>query len=285
MRGEEQRSLKISQFKREEDSYVYVENGSKNCSGTSTRIANKVVPVYSRPESIPRCLVHLLDTYLKKLPAWAKEKDIFYCRPVKTLGQSGVWYECAAVGKEKLRTYLASMCEEAGISKGKTNHSLRATGTTAMFAVNVPEKIIRSVTGHRSTVLQLYERPTEEQQKSVSDLLLGGKQMSTMPVPQQHQSTLHQPSGTTAIQRQQCVKRQQSRTPLDQIQPAAAAPIFSGLTGCTISNFVVNVHQAPSTEYEEYEEEFDELVMFRAILLCCFANFIDYVVFIIAPVS
>ena len=36
--GEEQRSLKISQFKREEDSYVYVENGSKNCSGTSTRI-------------------------------------------------------------------------------------------------------------------------------------------------------------------------------------------------------------------------------------------------------
>ena len=107
--GEEQRSLKISQFKREKDSYVYVENGSKNCSGTSTRITNKVVPVYARPESRPRCLVYLLDTYLEKLPVWAKEKDIFYCRPAKIPNHSGVWYECAAVGKEKLRTFLASV--------------------------------------------------------------------------------------------------------------------------------------------------------------------------------
>ena len=38
---------------------------NKNYSGTSTRIANKVVPVfmYVRPESHPRCLVYLLDTY------------------------------------------------------------------------------------------------------------------------------------------------------------------------------------------------------------------------------
>ena len=76
--GEEQRSLKISQFKcqSENDSYLYVENGSKNCSGTSTRVANKVVPVYACPNSHPRCLVYLLDIYLEKLPAWAKEKDI-----------------------------------------------------------------------------------------------------------------------------------------------------------------------------------------------------------------
>lgn len=130
---------------------MYVENGSKNCSGTSTHIANKIVPVHARPESIPQCLVHLLDTYLQKLPAWAQEKDIFYCRPVKNPGQSGAWYECAAVRKDKLGTYLASMCEEAGISKGNTNHSLRATGTTVMFAANVPEKLICSFTGHRST--------------------------------------------------------------------------------------------------------------------------------------
>ena len=53
---------------------------------------------------------------------------------------------------------------------------------------------------------------------------------------------------------------QQPRAPFRQIQPVAA-PIFSGLSGCTISNFVINVHQAsaPVAQYEDCEE-FDELV-------------------------
>ena len=44
------------------------------------------------------------------------------------------------------------MCEEAGIH-GKKNHSLRATGASAMFRATVPEKIIREVTGHQSNAL------------------------------------------------------------------------------------------------------------------------------------
>ena len=32
----------------------------------------------------------------------------------------------------------------------KTNHSLRATGTTRMFKAGVPEKLIQQRTGHRS---------------------------------------------------------------------------------------------------------------------------------------
>ena len=42
-----------------------------------------------------------------------------------------------------------------------------------MFAANVPEKLIRDVTGHRSRSLQLYERLTLEQRRSVSEVLLG----------------------------------------------------------------------------------------------------------------
>ena len=49
--GEEQRSLKNSQFRREKDSYVYVENGSKNCSGTSTRIAASMITDHAIPLS------------------------------------------------------------------------------------------------------------------------------------------------------------------------------------------------------------------------------------------
>ena len=47
-----------------------------------------------------------------------------------------------------------------GLQK-KTNHSLGATGASLMFSAGVPEKLIESVTGHRSSkALEVYERPT-----------------------------------------------------------------------------------------------------------------------------
>ena len=35
------------------------------------------------------------------------------------------------------------------------NHSLRAMGASAMFNANVPEKLIRAVTGHQSNALNM----------------------------------------------------------------------------------------------------------------------------------
>ena len=67
------------------------------------------------------------------------------------------------------------MCQEAGIADKKTNHSLRATGASALFNAGVPEKMIREVTGHRSNALQLYERPTLEQRQEASSVLVQGK--------------------------------------------------------------------------------------------------------------
>ena len=66
-----------------------------------------------------------------------------------------------------MKKYMATMCAAAGLEK-KTNHSLRATGTPAMFHAGVPEKIIRDVTGHHSNALHLYERPTLQQKQEES---------------------------------------------------------------------------------------------------------------------
>ena len=63
------------------------------------------------------------------------------------------------------------MCSEAGIHEKKTNHSLRATGASALFNAGV---LIRDVMGHRSSALHLYERPTIEQKQSVSKVLVQG---------------------------------------------------------------------------------------------------------------
>ena len=138
--------------------------------------------------------MYLLDLYLSKLPPTAQSQDTFYLRPVgKTPSDPAApWYECAPVGKEKLRKFLRTMCEEAGIS-GKTNHSLRATGASAMFRANVPEKIIREVTGHQSNALDLYERPTLQQKQSVSRVLIQGKESFT---DKENQSCSKQPTST-----------------------------------------------------------------------------------------
>ena len=92
--GEEQWNLKRSQFVRSysPDSYMYVENGSKNRSGINSKETNKIVPIYASEESIPHCLVYLLDTYFVKWPPQAVEKDLFYLRP-KKLPSETIWYD------------------------------------------------------------------------------------------------------------------------------------------------------------------------------------------------
>ena len=134
--GREQRDLKISQFvhSSEPDCYTYVENGSKNQSGSNPKQANKVVPVYACPESRPCCLVYLLDTYLQRLPHNAFEKDVFYLHPKKAvIGPDSPWYDSVPVGRKKLQTYLETMCKDAGIAEKKTNYSLQATGCISTF--------------------------------------------------------------------------------------------------------------------------------------------------------
>ena len=137
--GEEQRQLKPSQLIRKEDPdhYVYVETGSKNRSGELKEInlENKVVPVYASSAAGERCLVYLLDLYLKKLPALALEKDIYW-QPKQSVPDCATepWYACQPVGKHKLNSMVAKMCTEAGISERKTNHSLRVCGATSLYS-------------------------------------------------------------------------------------------------------------------------------------------------------
>ena len=48
-------------------------------------VENKVVPIVSNPDLGDACHVLLLDLYLSKLPAKAREADIFYLQPLTQL--------------------------------------------------------------------------------------------------------------------------------------------------------------------------------------------------------
>ena len=68
---------------------------------------------------------------------------------------------------------VKSMFAAAGISGGRqTNHSLRATGVSKMFAKGVPEMLVQERTAHLSLeALSVYERPTTSQLKAVSSVI------------------------------------------------------------------------------------------------------------------
>ena len=161
------------------------------------RFQNKEVPCPAVPENKPKCLVYLLDLYLAKLPLFALEKNILYLRPKRNTPSvpEAPWYDNVPVGKNCLRTMVKDMCAEVEIY-GKTNHSLRASGATALFQNNVPERVIQKVTGHRSLdALRTYEKISTEQHRDVSKVIMTNLQSCNKSVDQPGSSDCGQISG------------------------------------------------------------------------------------------
>ena len=184
--GREHHCLKVSQFSFGKEvqpdgssmEYVeYVENGSKNRSGSyKDKCENKVIKQYAEPKLKERCYVFILKLYISKLAEEAVREDKFYCRAKESTPTDNFsWYIQMPVGRNILQTMVKTMCKEVGVI-GKSNHSLRATGTARLYAANVPEKIIQQRSGHRCIdSLRLYERTSVTQQRAVSSLISGAE--------------------------------------------------------------------------------------------------------------
>lgn len=70
--------------------------------------------------------------------------DVLYLRPKRTTPSdpSSPWYDSVPVGKNSLNAMVKDMCTEADI-QGKTNHSLRASGATALFKKMFPKELFK----------------------------------------------------------------------------------------------------------------------------------------------
>lgn len=178
--GQEHREMKLSQLEKltDPERYLYRENSSKNRQGglKDMRLEHKSVTIVADPNAGTRCHVYLLNEYISKLPSEAVAKDLFYCRPLQSVvsDSSKQWYSAVPMGRNTLDKIVSVMCKEAGIKGTKSNHSLRVTGTSALFDAGVPEKIIQSRTGHKSLdALRVYERVTSDQEVQVSKISSG----------------------------------------------------------------------------------------------------------------
>ena len=182
------------------------------------------------PENQPRCLVFILDLYLSKLPLYAFQTDTFYFRPkAKTPSNlNQAWYDSVPVGKNKLSTVVKEMSIEAGLKEKKTNHSLRATGATALFSAGVPERIIQQNTGHRSLeALRQYERISVDQQQATSRIL------TTL----DKNCTFNEETSTIS-----------KNTEVHYVTRPRNLAMSGMFDGCSIGSITVNINQGPFRE-------------------------------------
>lgn len=60
------------------------------------------------------------------------------------------------------------MCASAGISGFRTNHSLRATSATRLYAAGVEEQLIMERTGHRSVEgVRSFKCTSDQQEQAI----------------------------------------------------------------------------------------------------------------------
>ena len=88
-------------------------------------------------------MVYLLDLYLAKIPQHAKDKELFYCKPLQNYTcELDVWYSEQPRGKHFLNDMVKRMCTEAKLQGAVT-------------------------------ALRQYERVAGEQQKAACNVLTG----------------------------------------------------------------------------------------------------------------
>ena len=127
------------------------------------KIDSKVVDIYQIDDSV-RCPVHIIQTYLSKLPK-VRNCEAFYLQPKHKYTLKS-WYLDRPVGVNSLQTVIKDMCKKAQLPGYYTNHSLRANCATRMYQNDVEEQVIQEITGHRSLAVRSYKCTSEKQKRN-----------------------------------------------------------------------------------------------------------------------
>ena len=143
-----------------------------NQGGLGCRNDTKIVKVFTS-SNVQRCPVRILSKYLGLLPQ-SKSCGKLYLRPKKKPFPS-VWYCDQPYGKNRIASNVKELCRMANISGKYTNHSLRATSASQMYQCNIPEQVIKEITGHRSECVRTYKKTNVNLLKEASATIAGGE--------------------------------------------------------------------------------------------------------------
>ena len=123
-----------------------------------------------------KCPVHLFRKYIGLLPEGKSCKKLYLRQRVKVTPK--VWYCDQPYGNNKVSTTVKDLCKRAGFEGKFTNHSLRATSASRMYANMVPEQVIKEVTGHKSDCVRVYKLTCDSIRQEASKVISGGNDIS-----------------------------------------------------------------------------------------------------------
>ena len=86
-----------------------------------------------------------------------------------------LWYCDQPVGKNKVGKVVKEICKIAGIDGNFSNHSLCATSASRMYQSEIPEQVIKEITGHHSECVKVYKRTSDEIREKASSTISSGK--------------------------------------------------------------------------------------------------------------
>ena len=157
--------------------------------------------------------------------------------------------------EKTLHTYFNTMCMKADIQERKTNHSLRATSATAMFAAQVDDQ--RSVWTQIFKSFSSVRASYSCSKASLSKVLAGGSGSGSTSFAEELQVVKHAQTKQTAVQRSEQYLHAKSAFPAGLF-----SSLFNGLSNCTIKFAPKNINIGVSLgEFESSEvDEFDTIV-------------------------
>ena len=133
------------------------------------RKERKEVWIHPNVQNPDRCPVMIIDKYVSLCPEYSKKENLYL--QSLTNPTPACWYAKEVLGTNSIGKIIAKLMESAGYEGFYSGHSLRRTGSTRLFQAGVQRKIVKECTGHRSDAVDKYQITSDEQRKTVSEII------------------------------------------------------------------------------------------------------------------
>jgi len=147
---------------------MYQEHVSKTTKGglNERKYSPKTVTQYSDPTN-PRCVVGLFAKYFSCIP----KSGPFYRRPLPPTKVGCSIFSSQVIGMNTLGKYLQNMFNDANIDRKVVNHSGRVYCCSTLYNSGFEEQEVMQRSGHKSTAVRNYKRPSESKLQDISNAL------------------------------------------------------------------------------------------------------------------
>ena len=100
------------------------------------------------------------------------KSEAFFQRPKSYVPGCGPWYDNMVLGIKTLNTLMKKISDEANLSTGYTNHSIRATAITLLDSAGLEVRHIMTLSGHKAeSSIRSYSKTRNDIKRKMSDTL------------------------------------------------------------------------------------------------------------------